>query len=135
MVIIGVVIATLKRSPENGDSLHPEQEQYEHNWDKKSPVILKADGAVSEVTFAVNSDSDFLWTQTFDEEEPTPPEHRWFGIPNVIQGDRIVFKVLPHEGNGEVETEIKIDGMITLPVKLQAQADGTVIVSQQEHRR
>jgi hypothetical protein len=102
--------------------MYPEQEKYELG-DLKSTVIVRAGPNVMEVEYAVNSTSRFLWTKTFDEEGPTKPEDRWFGIDHVIAGDTIYFRV-DTKTTTRIDSQVTINSVAQTPVRIRIEDTG-----------
>lgn len=121
LVVFGIVGLAARRvlaKPNEEKSIYPDQDKYEQTDNPKSTVVVASGTNVAGVAYSVNSTTHFLWSTEYDEEEVTKPEDRWFGIDNVVAGDKIFFRVRIKSVK-RVEGNVLVESVARTPVRVQ----------------
>lgn len=108
--------------------LYPEQVQYAPTENAESRVVIEPGSEIEEIEYAVNSKEHFKWSLTFDEDEPTPIEFRWFGIDGIKSGDTLHLKCWVKNGD-TVRNFVAIDFKSNEQIKIKVENDGTASIS------
>ena len=121
LVVFGIVGLAARRvlaKPNDEKSIHPGKDKYEQTDNPRSTVVVASGPNIAAVAYSVNSTTQFLWSTEYDEEEVTRPEDRWFGIDNIVAGDRIYFRVRVKSGK-RVESNVLVESATRTPSRVQ----------------